>query len=55
MELGVANQWRAQGVRKVWEGRSSGDILQDVRDRRGLVEMEVLDLPHDNGEDVGSI
>ena len=55
MDLGVANQWRIHGVRKVRERCSNGDILQDVRDRRGLVEMEVLDLSHDGGEDVGSI
>ncbi len=55
MELGVANQRRTQGVGKVRERCSSGDILQDVRDRRCLVEMEVLDLSHNSGEDVGSI
>ena len=40
---------------KVWERCSRGDILQDVKDRKDLVEMEVLHLSHDNGEDVGSI
>jgi hypothetical protein len=55
MELGAANQWRTQGVKKVRERCSSGNILQDVRDRRGLVEMKVLDLSHGCGEDVGSV
>ena len=55
MELGVANQWRTQGVRKVRERCSYGDILQYVGDRRGLAEMKVLDLSHNNGEDVGSV
>ncbi len=55
MKLGVSNEWGTQGVRKVWERCSRGDILQDVRDRKGLVEMEVLDLSHHSGEDVGIV
>ncbi len=55
MELGVADQWGTQGVRQVRERCSCKDILQDVRDWRGLVEMEVLDLPHNSGEDMGRV
>ena len=40
MELGVANQRRTQGVKKVRERCNCGDIFQDVGDRRGLVEMK---------------
>ncbi len=55
MKLGVANEWGPHGVRKVREGRGSRDILQDIRHRRSLVKVEVLNLAHDGGEDVGGV
>ncbi len=55
MELGVANHWGTQSVIKVRERCCCRDIFQDVRDRRGLVEMKVLDLSHNIGEDMGSV
>ena len=55
MKLGVANQWRSQGVCKIREGSGCGDVLQDVRDRRGLAEMQVLDVSHHCWEDVRGV
>ena len=55
MELGVADQWRAQRVCKVRERSGGGDVLQDVGDRKSLAEIQVLDVSHHCGEDMGSV
>ena len=53
MKLGVANERGPQGVGEVREGRGSRDIFQDVGHRGRLVTVEMLNLAHDSGEDVG--
>ena len=55
MELGVADLWGTQRVCEIREGSSRGNVLQDVRDRKGLAEMKVLDVSHNCGEDMGSV
>ena len=55
MKLGVANQWTSQGVCKIREGSGCRDVLQNVRDLLGLAEVQVLDVSHDCGEDMGGV
>ena len=55
MELGVANKRGSQGICKVWERCGCRDVLQDVRDLLGLAEVEMLDVSHDCGEDMGGV
>ena len=55
MKLGVANKWGSQRVCKVRERSGCGDVLQDVGDRKGLAEMQVLDVSHHCGEDMGGV
>ena len=55
MELGVASQWGSQGICKIRERSSCRDVLQDVGDLLGLAEVQVLDVSHDCGEDMGGV
>ena len=55
MKLGVANQWGSQGICKIRERSGCMDVLQDVGDLLGLTEVQVLDVPHDCGEDMGGV
>ncbi len=55
MKLGVANQWRSQGVCKIRKGSGCRDVLQDVRDLLGLAEVQVMDVLHNCGEDMRGV
>ncbi len=55
MELGVDNQWGSQGICKIRERSNCRDVLQDVGDLLGLTEVQMLDVSHDCGEDMGVV
>ena len=55
MEFGVANERGSQGICKIRERGSCGDVLQDIRDLLGLAEVKVLDVAHNRREDMRGV